>query len=300
MDVLETLDIESWSGAFPAPVCARALDALESGRVAFLPRLAFAVEEQERQFLDPSCSDGKAKNISFNPRTGAVGGTSLSGDARGGLEHMLRRFATRSGELIKALLDDYAPHLQWGRTSFRPLEVLDRPPSSRRKDDRLLHADAFPSSPTQGRRILRVFSNVNPNGVARVWHVGEPFTDYAARFLPAIGRPWPGSAWLLERLGITRGRRTPYDHIMLQLHDRGKMSNDYQRNSPHAEIAFPAGSTWIVYTDATPHAALSGQYLLEQTFYLDVAAMRHPERSPLRTLERLTGRQLVRSEPATK
>jgi hypothetical protein len=41
------------------------------------------------------------------------------------------------------------------------------------------------------------------------------------------------------------------------------------------------------------HAALGGQHLLEQTFHLPVAAMRHPERSPLRILERLYQRPLV-------
>ena len=80
---------------------------------------------------------------------------------------------------------------------------------------------------------------------------------------------------------------------MLQLHDHGKLSETYQRESPRTRIDFPAGSTWICFTDQVLHAALGGQYMLEQTFFLPPAAMRHPERSPLRTLERLTGRSLV-------
>jgi hypothetical protein len=43
------------------------------------------------------------------------------------------------------------------------------------------------------------------------------------------------------------------------------------------------------------HAALGGQFMLEQTFFLPVAAMLHPERSPLAVLERLSGRSLVRA-----
>jgi hypothetical protein len=38
---------------------------------------------------------------------------------------------------------------------------------------------------------------------------------------------------------------------------------------------------------------MGGQYMLEQTLYLDVQRQRHPETSPLRVLERLKGRPLV-------
>jgi hypothetical protein len=38
---------------------------------------------------------------------------------------------------------------------------------------------------------------------------------------------------------------------------------------------------------------MSGQFALEQTFYLPVNAMKDPQRSPLRVLERLVGRTLA-------
>ena len=41
------------------------------------------------------------------------------------------------------------------------------------------------------------------------------------------------------------------------------------------------------------HAAMAGQYQLEQTFLLAVDAMQQPERSPLRILERIKKRALV-------
>jgi hypothetical protein len=41
------------------------------------------------------------------------------------------------------------------------------------------------------------------------------------------------------------------------------------------------------------HAALGGAFALEQTFHLDVATMAQPQRSPLKVLERLSGKQLV-------
>src|SRR5260364_180195 len=176
--------------------------------------------------------------------------------------------------------------------SYRPLEIQGRK-TSLRKDDTSLHVDAFPSSPNQGKRILRLFCNINPNRQDRVWRIGESFTDVARHFLPQIQSPVPGSARLLQMLGITKSCRTLYDHFMLQLHDLMKRDNAYQQNVRATEIRFPAGSSWIVQTDHVSHAALSGQYLLEQTFYLPVEAMACPEKSPLRILEHLRGCRLA-------
>src|SRR5262249_61053742 len=128
------------------------------------------------------------------------------------------------------------------RTSFRPVEIEGRL-SSWRKDDSRLHVDSFPSSPTGGKRILRVFSNVNPEGRSRVWRVGEPFEQMARRFLPGIKRPLPGSSIFLRLLGITKSPRTEYDHIMLQLHDHMKADERYKKEVEQLRQEFPAGST---------------------------------------------------------
>jgi hypothetical protein len=165
--------------------------------------------------------------------------------------------------------------------------------TSWRKDDSRLHVDAFPSRPTQGERILRLFVNIHPDGSPRVWRVGEPFEDLCQRMLPRLSRPWPGSAWGMALLGITKSRRTEYDHLMLGLHDEMKRDTDYQRDCPQVRFDFPPGSTWICFSDQTSHAAMSGQYMLEQTFHLPMSSMYLPELSPLRVLERLTGRKLT-------
>ena len=41
------------------------------------------------------------------------------------------------------------------------------------------------------------------------------------------------------------------------------------------------------------HAALGGEFALEQTFHLDVSQMAEPDRAPVRVLERLGGKSLV-------
>jgi len=49
----------------------------------------------------------------------------------------------------------------------------------------------------------------------------------------------------------------------------------------------------MFFSDRVLHAALSGQYALEQTFYLPVEAMADQRDSPLRILENYYGRALV-------
>jgi hypothetical protein len=163
---------------------------------------------------------------------------------------------------------------------------------SLRADDRRLHVDAFPSRPNRGERILRVFTNANPEGAARVWRVGEPFEDAARRFLPRIAPYSPWRARVLNGIGVTKSLRSEYDHLMLQLHDRMKADERYQREAPQVRVEFPAGSTWVCFSDQVLHAAMSGQYLLEQTFHLPVAAQSDPANSPLGILTRLSGRPL--------
>src|SRR5471030_859844 len=106
---------------------------------------------------------------------------------------MMERFGASATALVDALLP--YRNVERARTSYRPVQVEGRH-YSKISDDRLLHVDAFPSRPMQkGRRILRFFANVAPQG-SRHWHVGEPFEDFAKHFLPRIGPHLPGKSWL--------------------------------------------------------------------------------------------------------
>src|ERR1700712_5105155 len=212
--MLETIPIASWTGPYAPEVKAQALQSLEQGAVLFFPNLAFALAEREEQFLDAGISDGKAKNISLDP-SGKLQSTSLTGKRAKDLTAMMARFADSTSTLLTELL----PYrdVERARTSFRPVQVKGRS-YSKISDDRLLHIDAFPSRPMRGRRILRFFSNVAPNS-SRNWHVGQPFEDFARTFLPRVGPHWPGKSWAFDKLGVTRGRRSRYDELMLSLHD---------------------------------------------------------------------------------
>jgi len=290
---LDLPEITAWHGPFEPALRDRAVAGLEAGAVLVLPRLAFAVAPEEWRVLGAEASDGKHKNLSYDPATGACRGTSLVGADAARLAATMARFSAASTALLRALLPGYAEALECARTSFRPEEIAGRA-MPWRKDDTRLHIDAFPTRPLRGRRILRVFSNVDPDGTPRRWRVGEDFAAHAARFLPRLKAPIPGAAPVLAALGLTRGPRSRYDHMMLQLHDAAKRDAGYQAaGKAPGEIAFPAGTSWIVYTDQVPHAALAGRNAFEQTFHIDPAAMAEPATAPIRVLERLTGRVLA-------
>jgi len=103
----------------------------------------------------------------------------------------------------------------------------------------------------------------------------------------------PGTPALLALLRVTKGIRSEYDHLMLGMHDRAKADLGYQRDCPQQIVGFRPGATWLCFSDQVMHAAMSGQHALEQTFHLPAAALGRPETSPLKVLERLTGRALV-------
>jgi hypothetical protein len=279
-----------WAATDDTPVASVAA-LLEQGRVVFLPHLSFAVAPSERDIFSPAILSS-SKNTSYDPTTDRVGGTALTGAPRDQLRDVLRRFSGAAASLVDQVLPEYRGRIVRRRASFRPAEIAGRQ-TSWRKDDTRLHLDAFPTSPTHGDRILRVFSNVNPEGRARSWRVGEDAAQIVERFAPALSLPWPGVGTLLAALRMTKSVRTPYDSLMLQLHDRMKQDAAFQDGSPQERVDLPAGSTWMTFTDQVSHAAMAGQYQFEQTFLVPVAAMLDEARSPLRLLERATGRRLA-------
>jgi hypothetical protein len=268
------------------------LAGVERGKVLYFPNLRFTIAGGEQALLDPAIADPKRKNISLAPNGGALAGVLGDAVTQSAVRALIGRYQTNARSLIDGLFPEYRGRLRVAPTSLR-LHRVETRDTSWRKDDSRLHVDAFPSRPNYGERILRVFTNVNPQGAPRVWRVGEPFEDMAQRFLPAIKPQLPGAPWLMNLLHITKTPRSDYDHLMLHLHDAMKADMDYQKASPQEEMPFPPGSVWVCFSDQTSHAVMSGQFMLEQTFFLPVDAMAQPECAPLGILQRLKGRALV-------
>lgn len=293
MTPIETLDVRDWLQPISPALAAHATDRLEAGAVLRLP-LGFTLAADEQPLLDDAALlSGARKNISYNPESGRVKGAADDAATETLLTAMLARFSTAANALALALFPTYHGALLDGRASYRPAEIAGRTPKSWRHDDTRLHVDAFPATPIHGKRLLRIFTNINPHGELRRWQVGEAFTDVAARFYPQIPAPSTIKARAMALTRITKSLRSDYDHYMLHLHDAMKADLDYQREVTKTDVAFAPGETWIVYSDQVSHAVLSGRFLLEQTFYVPVRALQFPERSPLRVLEALAGRTLV-------
>lgn len=290
---LEVLDVNAWQTPVNPQVQKDAINALEQGKVLFFPKLSFALTQDELESLCQAKITQGTKNVSYNFNNNELRGSEDPSMVQAGLKKIMHRYAEATQTLIASLFPSYANALEIGRTSLRPVEITGRKAPSYRKDDTRLHVDAFPASPNQGRRILRVFYNFNPAGKPRVWRLGEPFQQLAKYFFPKMRSPFLGERWLLKTFRITKGERTPYDHYMLSLHNDMKYDLAYQARVDSEIIELPAQTTWMVYTDCASHAALSGQHVLEQTFYLPISAMAHPELSPLKILERLAGKALV-------
>lgn len=291
--MLHMIAARQWNEPFSDDIQQHAIRYLENGQVLFFPQLSFSLTSDEHIFLTPDYVDPESKNISYHPSTHQLKGIrNLSIVSREKLKLMLRRFSQYASDLVKQLFPSYALAYHIGRTSFRPVQISDRK-TSYRKDDKRLHVDAFPANPNQGKRILRVFSNINPYGHDRVWRLGEDFERVVEYFVPRIKKPLKGTATLLKLIKMTKSYRTLYDHYMLQIHDAMKADETYQANADQQVIRFPAATTWIVQTDHVSHAAMQGQYVLEQTFYLPVTAMQNPAKSPLRILENFTRERLV-------
>ncbi len=282
------IDFTDWAEAHSRPEWTAAV---EAGKVLFFPRLGFAVQPDERALLREDMLSPKARNVSLGA-DGVLKGAAGSAQEQQALAAMIGRFRRQALQLVDGLLPEYTGHLRIAPTSFRPRQVETRAQSVR-ADDQRMHVDAFPSRPSYGERLLRVFTNLNPAGVPRVWRVGEDFETIARRYLPQA-RPYRlWQAKLLNAVHATKSLRSEYDHLMLQLHDLMKFDEQYQKTGTQVTVPFPPGSVWVCFSDQATHAVMSGQFMMEQTLYLPPGKEVNPQASPLAILTRLVGRPLV-------
>jgi 3-deoxy-D-manno-oct-2-ulosonic acid (Kdo) hydroxylase len=302
---VELLTLDAGIDLAAADVQRDAIEALESGHVVFLPTFGFELTVRERELItdlhnilsrEPDGANGRP-TIIFEPRRGGIkkhnyafsGWRPVRAEVRQSvlpeLEAMMARFGGWAEALIARLFPRYVSGLGRDRITYRPTQRSDVQP---------LHVDSAYGYPTQGRGMLRVFSNIDPLRRPRIWHVGEPFERFARRFVHAARRRDPSwSTALLARLGLVGGSQTPYDMMIADLRRLGKRDEEYQRTAPRRVVEFPSGSTWLAITDLVLHGAVRGQHSLDQTFFLPAAEMCDPGRSSLRILERLSGRRLV-------
>jgi 3-deoxy-D-manno-oct-2-ulosonic acid (Kdo) hydroxylase len=286
-------------GDFADPgVRARAREELEAGNVIFLKNSGFALTERERAIItDPQImfrgNEERSKRngrptVTFDVGIDRILYTPIRNPEKREIEAMLRRYSVWSRDLLQAMVPEFAEACEQNRIIYRPVE---------RNKTQGLHVDSTYLYPTQGRVKLRIFCNIDPLGKPRVWEIGENFERFAKRYLPQVRgeRRWFEKA--LDRsastVGIIKGKRTEYDHLLENIRNRAKTDRDYQKSAPRRIVSFPPGSAWVALTDIVLHGGISGQHALDQVFFLPPKVMRNPSHSALGVLERLTGHALA-------
>jgi len=241
---------------------------------------------------------GYHKNISYRPSDDRLRGVDREGADVRVIQRIMRTYSEKASTFVSSLLSPYADMLRIEMASFRPIEERGRKMSPKNRND-LLHVDAFPTRPTNGNRILRVFTNISPTQ-ARGWMTTDTFDVLAGRFAMHAGlstlsrraqsnssKAWRAVRRGLRHMGLPLKDRSPYDRFMLTFHDYLKSNDEFQKNCTKRYREFPPGSTWLVFTDMVPHAVLFGQFALEQTFIIDRRSLVRPDKAPVNILESL-------------
>src|SRR5918911_827284 len=213
---------------------------LEQGQILFFKEIPFELPEEDRRFLlTQRRGDSRIhKNVSYRPKQDVLRGFSSSEtEQTERLRRVMRHYSLAVTRFLETFLAPYREHWSLDFASYRPLEEEGRDLSLHKRND-LLHVDAFPSRPTKGGRILRVFTNINPDH-ARVWHTTDRFDVLARRFAADAGLKQiaersssplnfirRGASALVRAAGLLASERSAYDRFMLRFHDYLKENAD--------------------------------------------------------------------------
>ena len=279
---------------------------LEQGQILFFADTPYDLPAYHQGFLLTQLQTDSRyhKNVSYRPNTNVLRGmSSSSAEHIDRLRQIMQAYSMQVTAFLSQFLSPYAQDWSLDFASFRPIEEEGRDLPLHKRND-LLHVDAFPSRPTRGGRILRVFTNINPNQ-PRIWNTTDRFDVLARRFaieagLNRIAARASSSQRALLRLtariartvGINIADRSLYDEFMLRFHDYLKENASFQSECRKIRLEFPPRSTWVVFTDGVPHAALSGQFALEHTYIVPLRALLSKHKAPISELEAICGQPL--------
>jgi hypothetical protein len=276
-------------------------DALERGDIVHFPQCPIALmdaadlatlrEQLPRQL--------HTKNVSYHPESDHVHGIQDSGPLRALAYRVLKAHSEEVVKFLHRVIPDLTAGWTIGTSSFRPIQEQGRNLKPHASNE-LVHIDAGAYGATNGDRILRFFVNVNPT-VDRVWATKGTFPFLFERYGAAAGvagkhdlnktvldRLRGGALRGLVRAGIKEAMvvdSSPYDRLMRRFHNYMKDTPEFQaRADDREEIRFAPFSAWMVFTDTTSHASLSGQHALVNTFLIRLAACRLQAVAPINIL----------------
>lgn len=280
------------------PVDPTLAERLERGEVLYYPVCPFPLPEgADRDFLlEQRLAGGPHKNVSYDPSQDKAKGFRVVNRTQAGRFHnLLADFSRVATAWLSSILPRYAHSWHLDRVSYRPEEEATRRLRLTARND-LLHVDAFPSRPTNGARILRLFVNVNPNE-PRVWVTSDSFAQLLSRYGDQVKLPRTDSLgwkqWFNRKvLGFFQPQRrqvSVYDEFMFRFHNFLKSNDEFQEQCFKRYWSFPPNSVWIMMGDATSHAVLRGRYALEHSYFVPAECLALPMESPAALLARGCG-----------
>jgi 3-deoxy-D-manno-oct-2-ulosonic acid (Kdo) hydroxylase len=267
---------------------------LEQGEIVCFPKCPFALPNQtEMQFLLEQRVLGSAGNhIVYDPVSSEVHhAASADRAATAQLAEILKAHTRRATAWLAELLPRYAKAWQVGSSTLRPEEEATRRLRFSQRED-LLHVDPFPEGGSRGRRLLRLFVNLNPVE-PRVWATSEGLGRLLERFGETVGLPaheqsswtWQVRQGVMQLLDSRQRGRTATDDFRLRLATFLKANDHFQEKGPKRFWHFAQGSAWLVMTDGLSHAVLRGRHASEMSFFIEPSTLACPELEPSRVIE---------------
>ncbi len=258
---LQTLALEFYHTDTGAVECFEAGDispqerceALEQGAVLVIPQSPFTISEQQ---LESLVAKSPTADASFQLHSQAV------------------------SALLQQLFPPYHHAVRLDSHGFCDEEVLGHP--------QIPSFELTARKPLNGDRLLQVVTNVHPTREHR-WVTSTTFESLLNQFQyhmsPLYHLRYQGPfSWLRPKKALRSGS---YDRWMREFNEMLKTQGLMKSQPMHNTWEFPAGATWIYFSDAVTAAKQSGQYALSTTWRVERHALVLPEKSPLALLKQV-------------
>lgn len=277
-------------------------DRLERGEIVYFSSCPVALPENaQRQFLLEQRVSGSARHILYDPQSTEV--HHLAGNEpaqQTKLADFFGAYQRQATDWLGGILPRYARAWEASSLTLRPEEEATRRLRFSQRED-LLHIDPFPDGASRGRRLLRLFVNLNPTE-SRVWATSDGLARLLERFGAEVGTPvqeHPSWAWQVRQgvLGLLDARqrgRSIADEFVARLDAYLKANDHFQERGPKRFWHFAPGSAWLVMTDSLSHAVLRGRHALEMSLFIDPATLALPELAPSRIVEKYASQAVKR------
>ena len=152
------------NGRFHTEASALEYRGLESGDILYFPDSPPLLPDDDRAFLvtQKQVNASYHKNISYRTLEDRLKGVDQDNAEERDRVHQIMRGIRNRHRVHGEFFKKYASEWKIDFASFRPIEESGRQVSLHSRND-LLHFDSFPTRPSHGDRLLRIFTNIHPD-----------------------------------------------------------------------------------------------------------------------------------------